>query len=246
MILLCMEFLTFCNFDKNHNVGLTLKDNYYNIEFIEKSTATNLIDIDIIGVTRHSEYISQISNWGYYDGVVKFIYSWNKKNHLFDGDDLEIIFTRERVGKRSLMRPENYIISVKKVKDKLKAILIIWQNGGELPKKDTNKLYLGDREYDLSAEDNNPGKYFSNNMKFEWEIGATTDTLWTNLSKEILQKLYPKFSGKYHEIKVDSIFVNYDYPTETYDFYNNIYFNNFKLGFTRDYCKIIDFIKKMH
>lgn len=194
---------------------------------------------------RRTDYLSKINNWGFYDGEIIFKYSWNEKNNKISGNDLEIIFSRDRKGSLTLMKPENCFIGAKLINEQLKAYVILWQNKGFDPIKSTEKKYWsnGFIEYYDKVLDSNLRVFSPVRGTYNWEISDITDTLISNMDLSMIKKLFPKFNGKYKQINIDTIFLDYQYPVETFEFYNSIKFNNFKLGYIRDYYQMIKFVK---
>ncbi|MEI6090266.1 MAG: hypothetical protein WCR42_07440 [bacterium] len=154
---------------------------------------------------RKYNYCLKLSNFDMYDGENIFSYSWKKKYHYLQETDLEIVFTRERLSKPFVVKPENCLIGGKFINKNLRAFFICWQNKPIRLKKD-------ERNY------------------FEWEISEMTDSLFTNLSKEQIKELFPKFKGNYSYRKVDSIYIYYDDSMINCKFFNTIKFKNYQLG----------------
>lgn len=233
VILTCMVS---CNESK-------IEENYYNIFLVEEYEPK--IDMPYLELTRYQEYRCIMNNaGGFYDGENRFAYSWNKEHHYIPGNDLEIVFTRDRYCPINGLRPENCLTGAKLINNKLMAYYILWQNRSVEPLLDTNKNYgryfssFYDKEKDTTIRE-----FHSMNAKFIWEISEQTDTLISNLDLKIIKSLFPKFKGHFRKINVDKIFLNYDLAITTYDFYSDIKFNNYELGFSRNYHRLREFLK---
>lgn len=222
------------------NDELIIRDENFKTIIIENSKNPLGLILD-----RRTDYLSKINNWGFYDGEIIFKYSWNEKNNKISGNDLEIIFSRDRIGSLTLMKPENCLIGAKLINEQLKAYFILWQNKGFDPIKTTKRKYWsnGFVEYYDEDLDSNLKVFSPVRGTYNWEISDITDSLISNLDLSMIKKLFPKFNGKYIQIKIDTIFLDYQYPVETLEFYNSIKFSNFKLGYIRDYYQMIKFVK---
>ena len=196
----------------------------YNID-VKEEYSENLIDIPIIQLYHHEEYLCSMCNaGGFYDGINKFVYSWNKNNHYLKSNDLEIMFVRDKPSSVSGLRPENCYIGAKIIKNSLKAFYILWQNKGLRPI-------------------NNQKKEGILKVHYNWEISEDTDSLVTNLDLKIIKKLFPYFNGNYQNIEIDTILLNYDLSPVTYDFFTDIKFINYQLGYSRNYYKLRSLLK---
>lgn len=241
-IIFLLVAVTICSCEREINPIVAEK--FFNVSLIEEITYVGS-DMPIISLTRNSEYLCTMNNTaGFYDGENRFMYSWNKDHHYLNGNDLEIVFTRDRYCPINGLRPENCLIGAKLIKNKLMAYYILWQNEGIKPELDSNKSYgryfssYYDKKNDTTIRD-----FFSMNSKFKWEISEHTDTLVTNLDVEVIHEIFPSFKGKYSQVAIDTILLNYDLAIESYDFYTDIRFKNYELGFSRNYHRLREFIK---
>lgn len=62
------------------------------------------------------------------------------------------------------------------------------------------------------------------NGNYDWEINEYTDTLYSNISKTEIEKMFRCFNGVYINEKIDTIVTILDYSTISYEFYENIKF----------------------
>lgn len=62
------------------------------------------------------------------------------------------------------------------------------------------------------------------NGNYDWEINEYTDTLYSNISKTEIEKMFRCFNGVYINEKIDTIVTILDYSTIRYEFYENIKF----------------------
>lgn len=183
-----------------------ISTHYYSINVEELSEFDDGI-VPIISIRRNSFFRASVFKSGHYHGENRFIYSWNEEDHFFKGNDLEIVFVRHKYSDKYLTIPVNTIIGIKQFDNGLKAFFINWQN--------------------------KPVSIDSNNIPtFEWEISSYTDSLFTNLDKNVIMDLFPGFKGNYKMIKEDSIVANYDYSFLSFKFFNNIRFKNHIVGYT--------------
>ena len=238
---ICSMFavILICSCNQDNHAFINYDD--YNIYLFEDFTRIDFVPVPVIPWTRIKDYVCCISNWGFYEGENRFMYSWDKNKHYIKGNDLEIVFVREQLGELSLLRPENCLIGAKFIHNQLKAFYILWQNKGIKPVQDSLKYYgthyswYYDKELDSSIRE-----YKNIKAYYNWDIGSETELLVTNLDFKTIKSIFPEFNGNFKKVTIDSIKLNYDYPIETIRFYNEIKFYNSTLDnvlYKRDYCK---------
>ncbi len=65
-------------------------------------------------------------------------------------------------------------------------------------------------------------KFAEYHSLYTWGINVSTDTIWTNLPKDFIFRMYPDFQGEYIFKKYDSIIVDYKYQVGSKEFFDNI------------------------
>lgn len=241
LIILIVAF-TMCSCERE--IKPIINDNCFTTSLLEE-TSVHIYGFPRIDLTRNHEHICIVKNVaGFYDGENRFMYTWNKKHHYVPENDLEIVFTRDRYCPEYGLKPENCLIGAKLINDKLMAYYILWQNRGKKPELDSNKSYSRYFSHFYDKEkDSTIIEFHSMLINYPWEISELTDTIVTNLSFDVIKKLYPKFKGKLKQVAIDTIFLNYDLSVETYDFYSDIKLKDNELGYSRNYKKLQKFIK---
>lgn len=59
---------------------------------------------------------------------------------------------------------------------------------------------------------------------FDMSLGSSTDSIWTNLRKDIFLKLFPKYLDKYRYKALDSVIIDFSIPVNKFEFYDSIRF----------------------
>jgi hypothetical protein len=136
-----------------------------------------------------------------------FMYSKLNEDHFFLNNDIEISFLREGAKRISF----RVIIGIRYINHEKKAFFIAWDNG-----------------YPVES---NPSTW----KESLWNINEKTKIILTNVQTNVIQNIYPKYTGKIINIKLDSIVVDFSKPIEFYslstipkyfdNFYNRIYFH---------------------
>ncbi len=141
------------------------------------------------------------------------LYSDNSKHHLFANNDLEIEFEITR-----FQYENNRMIPIS-----------IFCHIGCINKFPSDYCYyiLWINRYKLRYSDvidiNDTTKYYPQ----VWEIGKTTDKIYTNINKSIINKLFPKFKGVCVDGKINEIKIKHNYAVNDQRFYKDIEFHGF-------------------
>lgn len=146
----------------------------------------------------------------YWSCYCNFMHTYDSSDHWFYITDLEVEFQSYIYDpKIKFYKPGFTFIGLKKINKNYNAFVIIWIN-----KIQNANIYLKKSNTILDISNN---------------IDATTDTIFTSLSRTTINHLFPSFNGNYIKLELDSISLP-DIDPDKYEFYDKITFHNFKLG----------------
>lgn len=148
-------------------------------------------------------FYNEPTKWEIYE---KYMYSFIKEDHNYQNNQIEIEFTRMIVS-NDVLRPGFCRIGI----INRKAFIICW----------INKSSIIDKKKSFNT------KLASQN---ECEIGKYTDYIYTNISKDFIEKIYPEFQGFYKKLNIKKIVVDAKYTIDSREFYNHIELDDFHFG----------------
>lgn len=141
-------------------------------------------------------------------GEDKIYYTINKKFHVFENTLLEIQFPSVRYKLDSKYRSLHCLICSGYLYD--------------------DKLFYSDDDkcfYFLWLNRTLEDKF--GRFEFKWEIGKSTDTIYSNLDKKVIAKIFPKFKGIVIDGKITEIKIYRNYDVSEWLFYQDIEFVGF-------------------
>lgn len=91
--------------------------------------------------------------------------------------------------------------------------------------KDENSFYLKWINSPVHLRKNRKSKADVDPWVFNWGISIDTDTVWTNITKAELGKMFPDFRGSYiYDSTLQNIIIDYSISPKRKEFYENIKF----------------------
>lgn len=122
---------------------------------------------------------------------------------MIENSDREIVFTRE-IYKHKVEYASCFI----SINEANKAVFIYWYN----------KPYDSIKVHDKMT------------YQYKSEVGKYTDSLFTNLSLEVVKKLFKDFNGGFKNVQVENIILNESHKYFDLQYYDKIIFEGFNLG----------------